>query len=342
MDLGMRPDDDFGDGQSQQLCIAPLESVSQGSYEAFPSDGFFMDEEQQMGCSSQYHETSSSSANNTEALGSSALTGSMGESQNAPFFSEQQVQSSLEAGKSISNSGNEVAAKDNLLASPNARCETSGNNHVPETTTGVLKVEKADNPRVPKREKRQFYYPRVTIQNTLVEAPQLQNRARNIQLYDGSYHPSIAHSDGNAERQIHRTRYHRNNSEWLDHLHPHVMYEKNPLFGMDAPYEHEFTRVELDARTGAAITATRSALCAYCEQISFFELKNSCYAQHMSYVHGIDTDGYLTPNALWPGQYVVSKMNRDTRKTTARVGTREGCCLSSHVMTWWTLVAGTS
>ncbi|GEQ71936.1 hypothetical protein JCM33374_g5622 [Metschnikowia sp. JCM 33374] len=44
----------------------------------------------------------------------------------------------------------------------------------------------------------------------------------------------------------------------------------------------------------------------------------------MSYVHGIDTDGYLTPNALWPGQYVVSKMNRDTRKTTARVGTREG------------------
>lgn len=124
---------------------------------------------------------------------------------------------------------------------------------------------------------------------------------------------------------IKRTRYVRGNLDCLDGLHENTRYEKNLLFGIDRPYEPEFIRFNVNPQTKLPDNTTRAGLCAYCPEIEFRNLKTSTYAQHLTLWHGIHTDNYLTPNPSHYGVYKLCKnKNLDTRKTTARVSSRNG------------------
>lgn len=114
------------------------------------------------------------------------------------------------------------------------------------------------------------------------------------------------------ECRISRLRYVRETLESLEGLHRYVLYEKNAAFSVAAPYQQEFTRIEY-TEDGVQ---KRSGLCAYCEELTFFELKTSTYAQHMCHSHGIHTTGYLTPEPLSLGWYMVKKAPTTKRRTT--------------------------
>lgn len=121
---------------------------------------------------------------------------------------------------------------------------------------------------------------------------------------------------------IERTRYLRDIRSLVALHHPGVTYELNEEFNPDSPYKHQITRTEI--RNGYDVPDTRSALCPYCKELHFYELKNSTYAQHMSHVHGIFTDSYVAPNPIFPGRYRISKECAPGRKTMARVREHDG------------------
>lgn len=127
-----------------------------------------------------------------------------------------------------------------------------------------------------------------------------------------------------SECTIKRERYERLSLEKYVLAEENIIYEANRNFCIKAPYQQEFTRVEVDPVTKNPFPATRSALCAYCEDINFFELKNSSYSQHMCHTHGIFTNNYLTPDPLYLGKYSVKKPCSLPRKTNRRSRQREG------------------
>ncbi|KAF8005095.1 hypothetical protein HF325_000552 [Metschnikowia pulcherrima] len=167
----------------------------------------------------------------------------------------------------------------------------------------------------PRRVKRVFDYSKANVNTTEVPCPELQK----IMVCGDQFDEEKA-----KEGAINRRRFVRKLLDGLAGLHPNVAYEKNLLFDISRAYQQEFTRVELNPATGAPIMETRSGLCCYCEDLHFYELKNSCYSQHMSHSHGVYTDNTLAPDAIIPGDYNVSKKFTPGRKTIPHARDRPG------------------
>ncbi|WPK23501.1 hypothetical protein PUMCH_000742 [Australozyma saopauloensis] len=127
-----------------------------------------------------------------------------------------------------------------------------------------------------------------------------------------------------SECTLQRVRHERVSLDGLKSLYKNYVFERNPLFGLRNPYQQEFTRIELCPITKEKIGSSRCALCLYCRDILFFELKNSNYSQHMCHNHGIYPDNYLTPEPLLLGKYFVQKAQNEKRKTALRKREREG------------------
>ncbi|KAM9898929.1 hypothetical protein OXX79_006016 [Metschnikowia pulcherrima] len=178
-------------------------------------------------------------------------------------------------------------------------------------------------PKKPRRVKRVFDYSNANVATFEVPCPELQKimitREQLIGVCGDQFDEEKA-----KEGAINRRRFVRESLVGLAGLHPNVAYEKNLLFDMSRPYQQEFTRVELDPTTGAPIMETRSGLCCYCEDLCFYELKNSCYSQHMSHSHGVYTDNSLAPDAIMPGDYNLSKKFTPGRKTIPHARDRPG------------------
>ncbi|KAF7999601.1 hypothetical protein HF325_006277 [Metschnikowia pulcherrima] len=178
-------------------------------------------------------------------------------------------------------------------------------------------------PKKPRRVKRVFDYSEANVATFEVPCPELQKimitREQLIGVCGDQFDEEKA-----KEGAINRRRFVRGSLNGLAGLHPNVAYEKNHLFDISRPYQQEFTRVELNPTTGAPIMETRSGLCCYCEDLCFYELKNSCYSQHMSHSHGVYTDNTLAPDAIMPGEYNVSKKFTPGRKTIPHARDRPG------------------
>lgn len=213
-----------------------------------------------------------------------------------------------------------------LRKAAQASGETLAKSYVPGPPHSMTsyRVLKRQHPKKPRREKRLFDYAGVYVPQYKVRSPELTNWAKRPNLNPTRHMSKLLQPLDQQVCVINRTRYVRGSLECLDNLHPNVVYEKNPYFDPSHPYQQEFTRIELDPATGDPIMETRSGLCAYCEDIGFFELKNSCYSQHMSHSHGVYTDNYLTPNPVLHGQYQVTKKASPGRRTKPRTRNHEG------------------
>ncbi|ODV69927.1 hypothetical protein HYPBUDRAFT_146313 [Hyphopichia burtonii NRRL Y-1933] len=104
---------------------------------------------------------------------------------------------------------------------------------------------------------------------------------------------------------IRRPRYIRNS---LNHLITKLqLYEKNPKFSIENPFQYEFTRVERSKKTLCPINSSREGLCPYCPGLCFFKLRDHLnhnhYSEHLANVHGVFADNYLTPNPYGHGKY---------------------------------------
>ncbi|KAM9900672.1 hypothetical protein OXX69_009002 [Metschnikowia pulcherrima] len=198
----------------------------------------------------------------------------------------------------------------------------SASSSASSSTARVTKASGA-KPKKPRRVKRVFDYSQANANTIEVPCPELQKimitQAELIEVCGDQFDGEKA-----KEGEINRRRFVRGSLDGLAGLHPNVAYEKNPLFDLSRPYQQEFTRVELDPTTGVPIMETRSGLCCYCEDLHFYELKNSCYSQHMSHSHGVYTDNTLTPDAIIPGDYNLSKKFTPGRKTIPHARDRPG------------------
>ncbi|KAM9916227.1 hypothetical protein OXX59_010148, partial [Metschnikowia pulcherrima] len=190
------------------------------------------------------------------------------------------------------------------------------------STARVTKPSGA-KPKKPRRVKRVFDYSQANVNTIEVPCSELQKimitQAELIEVCGDQFDGEKA-----KEGEINRRRFVRGSLDGLAGLHPNVAYEKNPLFDLSRPYQQEFTRLELDPTTGMPIMETRSGLCCYCEDLHFYELKNSCYSQHMSHSHGVYTDNSLAPDAIIPGDYNLSKKFTPGRKTIPHARDRPG------------------
>ncbi|KAM9893585.1 hypothetical protein OXX79_009250 [Metschnikowia pulcherrima] len=192
-------------------------------------------------------------------------------------------------------------------------------------SSSTARVTKPSGPKSkrPRRAKRVFDYSNANVKTTEVPCPELQKimitKAELIEVCGDQFDEEKA-----KEGAINRRRFVRGSLDGLAGLHPNVAYEKNLSFDLSRPYQQEFTRVELDPATGAPIMETRSGLCCYCEDLHFYELKNSCYSQHMSHSHGVYTDNTLAPDAIIPGDYNLSKKFTPGRKTIPHARDRPG------------------
>ncbi|KAM9911646.1 hypothetical protein OXX69_003325 [Metschnikowia pulcherrima] len=197
---------------------------------------------------------------------------------------------------------------------------------VPKKFSAALRKERVTKPSEtkpkntikPKRVRRVFDYSEARVNTTEVPCPELRNRPVTREQIIEALGDQFDHSKAELVCAINRRRYVRKSLDGLEGLHLNVAYEKNYLFDISHPYQQEFTRVELDPTTGAPIKETRSALCCYCEDLRFYELKNSCYSQHMSHSHGVYTDNSLAPDPILQGRYSMSKKFTPGRKTTPR------------------------
>lgn len=176
-------------------------------------------------------------------------------------------------------------------------------------------------PVVPASSNGNFDYSKVNVPAVLVPA-MLSNRAKNEPI-DSKYVSKLVTLFEQDECRIERTIFKRESLKALEGLHDNVIYERNKEFSPNAPYQQEFTRIELCADTKRPIPSSRSALCAFCEDLNFYELKNSSYSQHMCHTHGIFTNNYLTPDPLFLGCYKVQKPIICQRKTNRRARQRQ-------------------
>ncbi|GEQ71771.1 hypothetical protein JCM33374_g5457 [Metschnikowia sp. JCM 33374] len=300
-----------------------------------------MGEECPVPCSPQLQESSDALTSETEALDTEETSPSTSpnwtaETVKVPLSHEERENLSFEVRKAIANLDKfkykTLASKHGNLVAPKTRpsckiCEhkltSSCKNceHNPTSKTDIsqekVKVGKDGKTKRPKRKKKHYDYSTVNVKHTVVHVPQLQNKAKNTNIKDGSNEHRIKGHTYEPELPIKRTRYHRGNLDVLANLHPNMTYHKNSSFDIDKPYQQEFTRVEVDPSTGDTKNVTRSALCPYCEDVTFHVIKNSAYALHMSQVHGIYPHGYLAPNPLWHGEYkVINKVNAAKKKST--------------------------
>ncbi|KAJ8139956.1 hypothetical protein OY671_006845, partial [Metschnikowia pulcherrima] len=216
-----------------------------------------------------------------------------------------------------------AVAKGRKTGPQSPRIPTASASSSASSSTARVTKPSGAKPKKPRRVKRVFDYSKANVNTTEVPCSELQKimitQAELIEVCGDQFDEEKA-----KEGEINRRRFVRESLDGLAGLHPNVAYEKNPLFGLSRPYQQEFTRVELDPTTGVSIMETRSALCCYCEDLHFYELKNSCYSQHMSHSHGVYTDNTLAPDAIIPGDYNLSKKFTPGRKTIPHARDRPG------------------
>lgn len=217
---------------------------------------------------------------------------------------------------------NYTYALDNLVRNilPKRQCPTPPH----DLNKAMRQGRVSKRPRKKTKLKRAFDYSYAQVHCRVELAPQLQNTAKLPDPGDTGHESQLVLLQDQQGCIINRTRFIRGSLDGLEHLHRNVTYERNDFFNVSHPYQQEFTRVEIDLATGLPINETRSGLCPYCAELSFYELKNSSYAQHLSHSHGIFTDNFLTPNPLNIGHYAVAKSTNSPRKTTARIRSHEG------------------
>ncbi|CUM67916.1 uncharacterized protein PRCAT00005627001 [Priceomyces carsonii] len=190
--------------------------------------------------------------------------------------------------------------------------------------------------------KRDFSYDHLDVPTLIDESPELRNDAKNSPWVGWAETYSrklvrLLNDDENKICNIKRTRYVRHNLEAIvKHMHIDVIYEKNSNFDISRPYEPQYIRyiIDLDSSPVLPFNHTRCGLCPYCPAISFYDIKTSAYAQHLSLQHGIYTDNFLTPNPLYYGHYRIKKpenrSRKEKRKTQAHELQRDGivcpCC----------------
>lgn len=179
---------------------------------------------------------------------------------------------------------------------------------------GSYRVTKPKNKR---KSKRLFDYAGAQVLQELNSSLKLQNVARNPEANE-SWRKQLVLLYDQQLCEIKRTQLKRGSLDTILEMHQNVLYETNAGFGPDKPYQQEFTRTELDPITKEPLMYTRSGLCAFCDDLHFYELKNSCYSQHLCHLHGIYPDNFLTPDPLHIGKYLVTKGGSPKRKTKPR------------------------
>ncbi|KAF8003363.1 hypothetical protein HF325_002608 [Metschnikowia pulcherrima] len=157
------------------------------------------------------------------------------------------------------------------------------------STASASSVTKAlgAKPKKPRRVKRVFDYSKANVNTIEVPCPELQK----IMITQAELIEVCGDQfDGEKakEGEINRRRFVRGSLDGLAGLHPNVAYEKNPLFDLSRPYQQEFTRVELDPTTGFTPIIP------------------------------------LTPDAIIPGDYNLSKKFTPGRKTIPHARDRPG------------------
>lgn len=90
-------------------------------------------------------------------------------------------------------------------------------------------------------------------------------------------------------------------------------YKKNHKFSFELPFEPEFYKIALDEQ-GQPETDSESGLCPCCPNPLFFNMKNGSYFHHLSTVHGIYSDHYLTPEPFIVGKFRVKMSGADKKK----------------------------
>lgn len=109
--------------------------------------------------------------------------------------------------------------------------------------------------------------------------------------------------------RIQRKRYVRPNLQDLQKNDTQHVYVKHFFFSDKEPYSYQWVRKEKD-ETGRVIQNSRSALCSYCKDFQFFDIRRSYYATHMALYHGVYPNDYLTPEPLFAGIYHTPRYSR--------------------------------
>ncbi|KAK6456912.1 uncharacterized protein RJT20DRAFT_140117 [Scheffersomyces xylosifermentans] len=105
-------------------------------------------------------------------------------------------------------------------------------------------------------------------------------------------------------------------------------YSANPNFGKTL-YEPQYFRSQIDSE-GVPFNSTRMGLCPYCSHVNFLDLKRSAYGNHLAYNHGILTNGYVVPNPIYPGYYMMAKneFNKSSRSRTRKTTPKQALKLA--------------
>ncbi|PSK36871.1 hypothetical protein C7M61_003735 [Candidozyma pseudohaemuli] len=109
--------------------------------------------------------------------------------------------------------------------------------------------------------------------------------------------------------RIQRKRYVRPNLQELQNNDTQHVYVKHFFFSDKEPYSYQWVRKVKD-ESGTVIQNSRSALCSYCKEIHFFDIRKSYYATHMALYHGVYPNDYLTPEPLFAGIYHTPRYSR--------------------------------
>lgn len=134
----------------------------------------------------------------------------------------------------------------------------------------------------------------------------------------------------NITRPIVRERFLRRDFHQFQPNHDDYIYQKYEDFDEADPYAPEFIRVRVETIFDSKgnfsylpYNNTRQGLCPYCPSLSFYDLKTTAYGQHLAYHHGVYLNGFITPNPLHYGDYMLKKQGKN-RKTNAHVRHAKG------------------
>lgn len=125
-----------------------------------------------------------------------------------------------------------------------------------------------------------------------------------------------------SSARITRVRYFRGDIQQFQQDHGNYHYQTLERYDRSHIYNPESIRVQLDFSqpngkgSFLPFNDTRQGLCPYCPHLAFFDLKTTAYGQHLAYHHGVYPDGFLVPDPLYYGNYILKKTGTE-RKTIA-------------------------
>lgn len=139
-----------------------------------------------------------------------------------------------------------------------------------------------------------------------IDQIQLINTAvRGKVVKEKSFKSSLPHVPIYEERMI----YSRDMSPIANAI-SNIRYFLNNKFGPYAPYVPQWTRYEIND-DGTLIKKSRAGLCSYCKETRFFDYGASGFLSHLSTEHGIYSSGYLVPEGVNYGLYMIEgKLDR--------------------------------